>query len=170
LVFVLVLGLVAFTTVTARLFIWPDLPPLPPRVDAIVELAGPGNADPPALALAREHRAPILVQSTIEEALPGNHCLPGMPSGVELLCFYPRPNTTQGEAEYTGQLARQRHWKSIIVVTTRDHAWRARLWFTRCFDGQVYVATTGLPALLWFRQVPYQWVATTKALMFDRTC
>jgi hypothetical protein len=59
------IGLFAFAVLTARLFVWPDLPPLPPEVDAIVELAGPGIRDRAALALAREHRAPILIQSTV---------------------------------------------------------------------------------------------------------
>ena len=30
--------------------------------------------------------------------------------------------------------------------------------------------TSPLPPLYWFRQIPYQWGATTKALLFERDC
>ena len=55
-------------------------------------------------------------------------------------------------------------------MTTPDQAWRARLRTTRCFPGDVYVATAPLPPLYWMRQVPYQWAATVKALTFEWSC
>jgi hypothetical protein len=58
----------------------------------------------------------------------------------------------------------------VILVATPDQAWRARLRFVRCFDGEVYVSTAPLPAMLWFRQIPYQWAATVKALAVERAC
>jgi uncharacterized SAM-binding protein YcdF (DUF218 family) len=165
----LALVLVAFATASARLFVWPDLPPVPARVDAIIELGGPGHRDEPAVRLAREHRAPVLIQSTVEkEALTGI-CLPPIP-GVTILCFHAEPNTTRGEAEYIGRMASERHWHSIVLVTTPDQAWRAQLRVSRCFAGDIYVATTPLPTLLWFRQLPYQWAATMKALFIQRSC
>jgi hypothetical protein len=51
---------VVFITVcaaTARLFIWPDQG-MPPRVDAIVMLDGPGDALNVALHLAAQHGHP----------------------------------------------------------------------------------------------------------------
>jgi hypothetical protein len=63
---VLALVILGGAGITARLFVWRDLPPPPPRVDAIIELGGPGLRDRVALGLARSHRAPILVQSTTE--------------------------------------------------------------------------------------------------------
>jgi hypothetical protein len=57
-----------------------------------------------------------------------------------------------------------------VLVTTPDQAWRARLRVTRCFDGEVYVATSPLPPLAWLGQIPYQWAATVKALVFERAC
>jgi hypothetical protein len=161
-------ALVLFTVVTARVFVWPDLRPLPDRVDAIIELAGPGDdsRDQVALDLARQHRAPVLVQSTI----PGDaRCLPAV-QGVTIECFHALPNTTRGEARYIGQLAEQRHWTSVILVTTPDQAWRARLRVSRCFDGQIYNATAHLPFWMWFRQIPYQWFASAKALTIERGC
>jgi uncharacterized SAM-binding protein YcdF (DUF218 family) len=165
----LVIGLVLVSTVTARLFVWPDLPAPPPRVDAVIELGGPGDRDAVALNLGRAHRAAFLVQSTTPDDARSGRCLPPI-SGVAILCFHPDPNTTRGEARYIGQEARRRHWSSVIVVTTPDHAWRARLEIGRCFSGAVYVVTAALPPVMWFRQIPYQWVATTKALIFERSC
>ncbi|MFL6144994.1 MAG: YdcF family protein [Labedaea sp.] len=161
--------LLLFAGATARFFVWPDLPPLPDRADAIIELGGPGFRDDDALALAREHRAPVLVQSTVVEEAGTDRCLPPVPD-VTILCFHAEPPTTRGEAQSIGALAERYHWRSIILVTTPDHAWRARLRVSRCFPGQVYVSTSALPPLYWFRQIPYQWGASTKALLFERDC
>jgi hypothetical protein len=34
----------------------------------------------------------------------------------------------------------------------------------------VYNATAQLPFFEWFRQVPYQWLASIKALTLERSC
>ena len=162
-----VLLLLAFGFVSARLFVWPALPPLPAQADAIVELGGPGDRDSAALALARDHRARFLIRSTF--LVRSKSCFPPM-SGVTVLCVHPEPSTTRGEGQYIRRLAAQYHWSSVILVTTPDQAWRARLWVTRCFDGDVYVSTARLPLWSWPRQIPYQWGATAKALTVERTC
>lgn len=158
-----------FAAVTARMFIWPDLAPLPERADAIIELGGPTIRDDAALELARDHRAPVLVQSTVQEEAGTDSCLPPVP-GVTIMCFHADPNTTRGEARAIGAMAAQYDWDSIILVTTPDHAWRASWRVSRCFPGQIYVSTTHLPFFEWFRQIPYQWVASTKALTVERGC
>jgi hypothetical protein len=160
--------LALFAAVTARVFVWPDLQPLPARADAIVELAGAGDDDRDrvALDLARDRRAPVLVQSTV---VGDTACLPPI-AGVRLLCFHPDPVTTRGEARYIGTMAARLDWHSVILVTTPDQAWRARLRVSRCFPGKVFVATAHLPSWDWFRQVPYQWLASGKALTIDRSC
>jgi hypothetical protein len=167
---VAVVLLAVFTAATARIFVWPSLPRLPRHVDAIIELAGPGDRDSVATELAKEHLAPLLIQST----LPGDitnpeTCLPPIP-GVTIECFTPVPATTRGEARYIGEQAAAQHWRSVIIVTTPDHAWRAKLRVERCFPGQVYVATSPLPKWDWLRQIPYQWAATVKAELFQRDC
>jgi hypothetical protein len=161
--------LAAFGVATGRLFIWPDLPKLPGHADAIIELGGPGNRDGVALGLARHHRARFLVQSTTAEEARTGKCLPAVP-GVTILCMHADPNTTRGEAESIGRLAKQYNWTSVILVTSPDHAWRARLRVTRCFGGDIYASTTRLPLVYWPRQIPYQWAATVKALTVQRTC
>jgi uncharacterized SAM-binding protein YcdF (DUF218 family) len=162
--------LVAFAATTARVFVWPSLPPLPDHVDAIIELAGPGDRDAVAMALAKEHHAPLLIQSTLERDITHPEtCLPAI-QDVTIECFQPVPPTTRGEARYIGERAAAAHWSSVIIVTTPDHAWRARLRVERCFPGQVYVATSPLPTVDWLRQIPYQWAATVKAELFQRDC
>ena len=154
--------------VTARVFVWPDLQPLPARADAIVELAGPGDQDRDrvALELARDGKAHVLVQSTLAS---DTACLPPV-TGVQLICFHPNPLTTRGEARHIGALAARQDWQSVILVTTPDQAWRARLRVARCFPGKAYVATAHLPMWSWFRQIPYQWLASIKALTIERSC
>jgi uncharacterized SAM-binding protein YcdF (DUF218 family) len=165
------LVLLIVSAVTDRLFVQPVLAPLPPRVDAIIELGGEGmkGRDRLALELARAHKAPFLIQSTVVEEAGTDRCLAAVPD-VTILCFHADPNTTRGEAHYIAEEAKRRHWKSVVLVTTPDQAWRARLRTTRCFGGEVYVATSPLPLTSWPRQIPYQWAATGKALTFQRAC
>jgi uncharacterized SAM-binding protein YcdF (DUF218 family) len=158
-----------FAVGTARYLVWPDLRPLPPRADAIIELGGLGDRDTAALSLAREGRAKYLVQSTVPVEAGTDKCLPPVP-GVTIMCFSPDPGTTRGEAEYIGRVGRQLNWQSVIVVTSPDQAKRAELRVTRCFPGQVYLTTTPLPAHDWWRQVPYQWGAFAKALFVETNC
>jgi len=161
---------VTFAATTVRVFVWPSLPPLPDHVDAIIELAGPGDRDAVTTALAKQHLAPVVIQSTLaRDVTAAENCLPPI-SGVTIECFNPVPGTTRGEARYIGEQGAAHNWHSVIIVTTPDHAWRARLRVERCFPGQVYVATSPLPKWDWLRQIPYQWAATVKAELFQRDC
>ena len=155
--------------VTARLFVWPPLPDLPATVDAIVELGGPGERDDLAVALAEEGRARYLVQSASAMEMRYNQCLPPVPH-VTVVCFHPDPFSTRGEARAIATMAARYGWRSVILVTTRDQAWRAKVRVGRCFDGDVYVATAGLPWQDWPYQIAYQWAATAKAFTYERSC
>jgi uncharacterized SAM-binding protein YcdF (DUF218 family) len=161
--------IVLFAAVTARVFIWPDLAPLPERADAIIELGGPTIRDEAALELARDHRAPVLVQSTVQAEAGTHSCLPPVPD-VTILCFHADPGTTRGEARAIGEMAARYHWDSIILVTTPDHAWRSSWRVSRCFPGEIFVSTSDLPFWSWFRQIPYQWAASAKAVTLERGC
>jgi hypothetical protein len=167
-VFVAAMALVmAFGLVTARLFVWPAAG-MPARVSAIVMLDGPGNRLPVAVQLAREHRAPMLVVSQGWQGY-GGPCPPKTP-GVKLICFDPTPGDTRGEAEFAGRLAKQYHWSSVVLVTTRVQDTRARLLVGRCFGGSIYVITAPLAAASWPLQIAYEWGALFKALVLDRAC
>ena len=131
-------------------------------------LAGPGNRLPVALQLAREHRAPILAVSQGRHGY-GGPCPSAVP-GVKLICFDPNPGNTRGEAEFTGRLAKQYHLTSVVFVTIRAQATRARILSGDCFGGSVYVITASLPLSNWPYQIAYEWGALIKALFLDRGC
>jgi hypothetical protein len=152
---------------TARLFVWPAQG-MPARVSAIVMLDSPGDTPSAALRLARQHRASFLVIS-LGTPLSGYGCPRPVP-WVKLICFNPRPATTQGEAEFVGRLAAKYHWRSVAVVTITPQASRARLRMERCFAGPVYVATTPIAATSWPYQIAYEWGALVKALVVQRGC
>ena len=152
---------------TARLFVWPSSG-MPDRVDAILMLNTPGDPQPVALRLAREHRARYLVVS--QGTVASHYSCPAPVPGITLICFHPSPATTQGEAEFAGRLARKYHWHSVAVVTITPQAFRARLRLERCFGGQVYVMTGSLPLGSWPYQIAYEWGATIKALTVQRSC
>jgi hypothetical protein len=161
----------AFCGLTARLFIFPASG-MPARVDAIVMMAGPGNRYSTALNLAYQHRARVLVISTVNDHGPGGPigpCGPPVP-GVRVICFNPSPDTTQGEAEYAARLARQYHWHSIALVTITPQDSRARLRMERCFGGHVYVMPAPIRLRLWPYELAYEWGATIKALTVSRSC
>ena len=152
---------------TARLFVWPDQG-MPARVSAIVMLDRPGNTLSGALRLAHQNRAPFLVIS-LGTPLSGYRCPAPLPR-VKLICFNPRPATTQGEAEFVGRLARKYHWYSIAVVTITPQDSRARLRVERCVGGSVYVMTTSIALTSWPYEIAYEWGAMIKALVLQRGC
>jgi hypothetical protein len=154
---------------TLRLFIWPDQG-MPTRVSAIVMLNGSGDRLDTALNLAWQHRAPFVV---ISRGSPGyghgGDCAPSIPR-VKVICFDPNPSTTKGEAEFAGRLARKYHWKSVVLVTTTPQDSRARLRVERCLTGPVYVVTASLPLWDWPYEIAYEWAATIRAYIFQRSC
>jgi hypothetical protein len=156
-----------FAAMTARLLVWPA-EGMPAQVSAIVMLAGPGIRLPVALQLADERRSSVLVISQGHDGY-GSPC-PPEPPGLELICFDPDPATTSGEAEYIGRIAKKDHWTSVVLVTSRPQATRARMLVERCFTGAVYSATGPLPLRSWPYQVAYGWGALAKAVFVDRAC
>ena len=158
---------IAFSAVTARLFIWPAQG-MPARVSAIVMLDSPGDALSVAVRLATQHRAPFLVVSR-GTPVSRDPCPRPIPR-VTLICFYPRPATTQGEAEFAGRLARKYHWRSVAVVAITPQDSRARLRVERCFAGRVYVVTAPITPGSWPYQIAYEWGALIKALVIQRDC
>jgi uncharacterized SAM-binding protein YcdF (DUF218 family) len=159
--------LVVFGVVTARLLVWPAQG-MPPQVDAIVMLAGPGNRLPLALQLAKEHRAPVLVVSQGEHGY-GGPCPSPVP-GVQLTCFDPDPGNTRGEVEFAARLAQRYHWHAVVLVTTRTQDTRARILMRRCFGGSIYAVTGSLSTGDWPFQIAYGWGALVKALVVQRSC
>ena len=160
---------IAVSAATVRLFVWPAQG-MPAHVSAIVMLNGPGDRLDVAEDLAWQHRASFLV---VSRPTPywghGSVCAPAIPH-VKVICFVPSPATTQGEAEFLGRLAAKYHWTSVVLVTIKPQASRARLRVERCFSGPVYVATASLPLSAWPYEIAYEWTATVKALIFQSSC
>lgn len=166
----LVITLAVLLAATGPLFIWPPGQGMPARVDAIVVLGGQGNRLGQGLELAHQGRAPVLVISRgLPHPVPDSVCRPRS-SAVKVICFSPRPRTTQGEAEFVSRLARQYHWRSVVLVVTPDQVIRARIRFERCYPDRVYVVTTPLPVLEWPYQIAYQWAAMFKEEVLQRSC
>lgn len=157
----------ALSGATARLFIWPARG-MPARVSAIVMLDSPGDVLSVAERLAAEHHAAFLVVSRGSRASE-DPCPRPVPA-VRLICFTPRPPTTQGEAEVIGRLARKYRWRSVAVVAITPQDSRARLRVERCFTGRVYVVTAPIPLASWPYQIAYEWGALVKALVIQRSC
>ncbi|MFF5287887.1 YdcF family protein [Paractinoplanes globisporus] len=168
---VLAVVLVGASALAARLFVWPSLPPLPDKADAIIQLGGPGNRRSVALDLVREGRAPVAAISVSdEERAVAGWCDDGRLRGVPVICFHSEPFTTRGEARSIEQLAREHGWHSVILVTSPDQAKRAELRVRRCYPGQIFVATAHLPWYWYPGQVLYQAAAMVKAYTIETSC
>jgi uncharacterized SAM-binding protein YcdF (DUF218 family) len=167
---VLAAVIVAVAVLTAHLFVWPSLPPLPAKSDVIVQLGGPGNRRQTALNLARQGQAPLLAIAVSNAEINTSWCYNGELRGVKVLCFHPLPFTTRGEGRYVAQLAAKYGWHSVVLVTTPDQATRAILRVRRCYGGRIYVAEAKLHWFQWPIQIAYQWAATIKAYTLERSC
>jgi uncharacterized SAM-binding protein YcdF (DUF218 family) len=109
------------------------------RADAVVVLSGSKRRLPVGERLMREHLAPVLVvsRSTRPSRLEAAAC-----SGrlrYKVICFSAHPFSTRGEARAIGRLARSHGWRSIDVVTSHFHVFRARLVIRRCYNGAVHM-------------------------------
>jgi uncharacterized SAM-binding protein YcdF (DUF218 family) len=165
-IFVVLLVVIVFLILTARLFVWPATD-FPSRVDAIVALGGdPGRGRMnSAVQLAKAGYAPIVVISLGGD--PKVRC-PRTPEGLQVICFRPNPVNTRGEAEFVGKLAAQRHWHRIIVIPDRTQTTRARLLFKRCTPISLEMVPVQESQL--YVGVAYEWGALIKALIFNRSC
>ena len=64
---------------------------------------------------------------------------------IDVECFPPDVDTTEGETTAATRNARERGYDSLLVVTYWGHVSRVRLYFEQCFDGPVYVTDTPRP-------------------------
>jgi len=159
--------MVAFVLATARLYVFPKRD-APVPADAIVMFAGSAGRLELAVRLARDGYAPVLA---VSQPTPRDPCPPDTIPSIEVVCFHPKPLTTQGEARWVGATARARGWRSIIVITSTPQDTRARLRLSRCYGGQVQVmGVDPTTRAEWAYMVTYEWAATVKALTIQRSC
>ena len=129
-----------FLAASVYLFVFPHLDRVT-HADAVVVLSG-GKTDrlPKGLSLMQRGVAPTLVISdghAPDYPEANRLCRGGQP--FKVVCFKPNPYSTRGEAEGMANLAREHRWRSLVVVTSRYHVFRARILFRRCFKGPLTV-------------------------------
>lgn len=130
----------AFVGATFYLFVFPHMDRVT-HADAVVVLSG-GRTDrlPKGLGLVERGVAPTLVISDgMNPDYPQANKLCKGREPFKVICFRPDPYSTRGEAEEVARLARRHGWRSIVVVTSRYHVFRARMLFRRCFKGPLAV-------------------------------
>ena len=117
----------------------PTLDPVPDEpVDALLVI-GPLEPwrVPAAEELMRQGKARNLVLSTPNMPWDAIYCQE--PHDWPAYCFPPEPSTTRGEAMNYRSLAREKGWKSVLVLTVDFHADRTRFTFERCLRTDVPV-------------------------------
>ena len=107
------------------------------KADAIVVLAGQHDGrEQYGFQLLRDGLAPVLLMSDpypSSDSAMKRACETRVDK-AEVLCKRPPELTTRGEAILTRQLADERGWRTVIVVSWRYHLPRARLIFEQCFS------------------------------------
>jgi uncharacterized SAM-binding protein YcdF (DUF218 family) len=167
----LVLVLVVWLVASGVLFVWPRQDE-PRRADAIVVLSGGRKTRlAKGLELVRAEVAPTLVIS--DGTAPGWKDANRLCNGgarFQVVCFRPRPYSTHGEAVDVARLARERGWRSLVVVTSRYHVTRSRLLFRRCTEADVSgVAAATSPAAIALN-LPFEWGKLLTQLTVERDC
>jgi uncharacterized SAM-binding protein YcdF (DUF218 family) len=152
----------------------------PVRADAIVMFGGDGDRFEETVRLAEEGWAEVVVISDPRAegsrySRFGFFCRndgtqPGYPvHDYEAICFDPETDTTRGEARFVAELAEERGWRRVDLVTTTDQATRARMLLARCWDGDI--ATVVVPTDVWRPgRVVYEWGAWLRATFVRRGC
>ncbi|MGN7158207.1 ElyC/SanA/YdcF family protein [Dietzia cercidiphylli] len=154
----LVLGIVAVAGLTAaRAVLFPQVN-LPDRVDAIVVVAG--AADDRYVYARHLAETGVADQILVSRPSPGGddsysiaidaYCenspvIARDGRRIKIECFEPDVGTTEGETTAATRIARERGYKSLLVVTYWGHVSRVRIYFEQCFDGPVYVTDTPRP-------------------------
>jgi uncharacterized SAM-binding protein YcdF (DUF218 family) len=148
----------------------------PKHADVVIVLSGGLNSRlDPALALMRRRVAPILAISGAYHGTSWKKarklCAGGYgPLHYRVLCFEPKPYSTQGEARSVERLAREHRWTRVVVVTSSFHVTRAHLLVRRCYDGGLWMFGTHTP---WWK-LPADWVGETAKvvtqLAYQRGC
>ncbi|WP_026874863.1 YdcF family protein [Jiangella gansuensis] len=157
--------LLVVLAVEARLFVFPPTD-TPTRADAIVVFAGPGERTAYGWDLARAGLAPAVVVSIHDP----RRCEP-LDDSPEEICVVPSPPTTRGEARMLADLARERGWDHVVVVTAASQSRRARLRIERCYDGELeMVAVREDGPFQQLYRVVYENGALLKALLVERGC
>jgi|RhiMetdeSRZDD1v2_1073273.scaffolds.fasta_scaffold114697_4 uncharacterized SAM-binding protein YcdF (DUF218 family) len=156
------------------LFLLHDQDRLPAHADAIVVLAGSRERLPVALKLAGTGMANTLVVSEDNASNDPDRyrlCHGTKPKRYKLVCQFASPSSTRGEARMIANLADQRNWKTVVVVTSRYHIYRAHKLIRRCTKVDLAMRYTDKDA--WWRKaiaVPLEYIKLIRAEISQRSC
>ena len=138
-----------FAAATYKLFVDPHIDPVQ-RSDAVVVIAGGPLRLQKGIELAQEGIAPLLIVSNPHGRWAYKEEAPHLCDGhgarrpFKVICFDPKPESTQGEARAVKRIAAARQLRSVIVVPSYFHVSRARLEMRRCYHGHLAVIGTPL--------------------------
>ena len=161
--------LVAFVAATAYLFVWPETDTAPRTADAVVVLSG-GRGH----RLAEGRR--LIAQGVSDTLVISDGLDPGWVEAFRLcksgraICFTPDPYSTQGEARWIAQEAKERGWDSVVVVTSSYHVRRTRMIVERCFHGDLAVVGAHPPFANRIVGVAWEWPKSVYYLTLNRGC
>jgi hypothetical protein len=158
---------VVFSVLSAVLFVFPAKGSAV-HADAVVVLDDSvGVRRAKAIQAVIAGVAPNLVIS--HHADRPQDCPANVPN-VTVVCFSPTDDSTKGEASGFARIAKEYGWTSLIFVTDPPHVTRSKWLISRCFPGKLGAITTKVSNIDWPIRVVYEWAATTKAVVTQRSC
>jgi hypothetical protein len=152
--------------VAIRFVVFPHTDPIG-KPDVVVVLDAPRDGE--KFNVARKILA-ASPQSTVLYSAGDGQCDRLRHIAAHLVCFLPRPGTTQGEARYAAAYAKAHHDATMAVVARRAQVSRARIRFSRCWHGSLAMVEEPMSVSSSIAQVPYQILATIKAETLQRGC
>ncbi len=160
-------------TVGARLFVFP-ITDEPGTADAVVVLDGGGERHWYGVDLVVDGVADEIVHmsgwSPVRRAHTVGPCR-NRPAryddAVAITCVVPEPETTRGELAHVVDLADERGWDEIVVVTSTDQITRARMLLARCWDGEARFTGPDHDDP-WWERMAYESAATAAAVLDPR--
>ena len=151
------------------MFVWaPFATSRPKKVNAIVVLAGSGARLPVALRLWQRGVARWLLVS--QDPLDERRMALCADPPAHVVCFRAKPYSTRGEARWVTRFARHEGWRSLAVVSSRFHLFRARLLFRRCTGARVELVPAPVTWWLWPLDIPMEWGKLLVAETARRSC
>lgn len=170
-VVILVVAAGAAIGATLWLFVLPSNHEPRQAVAAVVVLKG-GNGErlDEALGLMRLGVAPTLVLygGRADRSGRGERLCRG-DADFAVLCPAAKRDS-RAEARALGELASDRGWRSLVVVTSTYGVSRTRLLVESCVAGRVQVVGSRPPAGAWALAIPREWKGYLNALVAARDC
>lgn len=161
--------------VALPLVVFPETRAVPGDTDAVVLLSG-GEAERFATAerVMPRGEAELLVVSHPEGAAwpSGWPACGARADGYDIVCAEPVSATMRGEARTIAEMAAEKRWDAITLLTATHHVSRARMLFERCVDARIEVVDVSaeLGALGWLRATAGELAALARDGLIQRGC